>query len=369
VIDYPVVSYVFIGQLRDVQMPIYNEAIDKLNRNHSVLLNLRTGFGKTILACSLMCALSRVTLIVYSFSTLKTSWLESTLKTTNCQGCIWSINDNKNMPDKFSCILATPGMLKYIPEHVLPYIGCLIIDEMHTFCTQERISKLLTITPDYVIGLTATMKRADGMEEYIKLTIGNNIIERSISKDVHYMVYGYNTNIKITHELDNNGVPKWDTLNRNIAESKSVHELVVQVIYKMISQNRKIIVMSWSIDLTEALYNLAISSGIPCSKYKQTDTTYDDSPCVISTIGKSGTGFDEMEVCTNYSGTRLNTIILAGSTKSPQLLEQIVGRIARTDQQPIVIDLIHNNKILENHWKQRCKWYKKHGTVNMITSL
>ncbi len=77
---FPAISTKFKGELRDNQMIVRREAIDILEKNHSVIISCFTGFGKTIGAINLACKLRLKTLIIVTRVVLMNQWKESILK-------------------------------------------------------------------------------------------------------------------------------------------------------------------------------------------------------------------------------------------------------------------------------------------------
>ena len=70
----------------------------------------------------------------------------------------------------------------------------------------------------------------------------------------------------------------------------------------------------------------------------------------------------------DWGGQRSNMMILTGSTKSLSGLEQITGRVFRSEF-PTIIDLVDDNRICKRHWTQRRKWYEdpdRNGVIHYI---
>ncbi len=74
---------------------------------------------------------------------------------------------------------------------------------------------------------------------------------------------------------------------------------------------------------------------------------------LIGTSAKIGTGFDF---------DKLDTLLLAADVVEYYI--QFIGRIMRKDDvNPIIFDLVDNNKTLQKHYSERLKVYKKHGGI------
>jgi len=57
-------------------------------------------------------------------------------------------------------------------ENIDVPIDLLILDEAHLLCTQNNLNRLLALEPKYVIVLTATPERDDGMEKILTALAG-----------------------------------------------------------------------------------------------------------------------------------------------------------------------------------------------------
>ena len=70
-------------------------------------------------------------------------------------------------------------------------------------------------------------------------------------------------------------------------------------------------------------------------------------------------------VCPNWGGKRSSLMILTGSTKSLQALNQWTGRVFRA-KFPIILYLDDDNRISKNHWRDMKKWFlssDRNGTI------
>ena len=78
--NFPSMNVKFEGVLRDEQVIVKKEALEKLTNKGSVILSLHTGFGKTILAINLACNIKLKTLVIVNKIVLVKQWEESILK-------------------------------------------------------------------------------------------------------------------------------------------------------------------------------------------------------------------------------------------------------------------------------------------------
>ena len=55
-------------------------------------------------------------------------------------------------------------------------VGLVIVDEIHTICTNSFSKSLLHLFPRYLIGLSATPFRTDGMDKILELFCGPEVV-------------------------------------------------------------------------------------------------------------------------------------------------------------------------------------------------
>ncbi|GAG22362.1 unnamed protein product [marine sediment metagenome] len=88
----------------------------------------------------------------------------------------------------------------------------------------------------------------------------------------------------------------------------------------------------------------------------------------LCTSQKIGTGFDEKSACSTYNGIRINLMILTGSTKTPELLEQWAGR-GMNFNKPTIIHIVDDMAIIKRYWTSANKWYKsRNATITKFNS-
>nr|QBK89880.1 MAG: A18-like helicase [Pithovirus LCPAC101] len=368
--NHPNVKYTFIGgfdKLYDSQIQPTKEAIGYLKKSGSVILNLFTGAGKTIVASYLASLTHKLTLIMYTGDIIGKQWMSTFKDFTDAR--VWFIDQKgKNLPPKGGAhvIVCMDTRVHWLSQEYVDKIGTVIIDEVHTFCTPERIKCILSVTPQFVIAASATITRGDGLHSIIHSVCGQNIVRRISTKP--FKVYKYLTGIYIDAKKNINGVLDWSDFTLKQAISEERRKEVIGLIRA--HPTYKILILTWRCEKhVIPLYHYLTSHGIKCDYMSGKKKTYKDSPVLIGTIKKIGTGFDEKAACDDYNGTRIDMLIKLGSTKSPELLEQISGRAFRAEF-PIIIDFVDDHPLSENHFTKIAEpWYiSRNGSVQIVES-
>jgi superfamily II DNA or RNA helicase len=386
---FPVLSSTFDGTLRDSQMVVRREAIDLLEKNHSVIISCFTGFGKTIGAINLACKLRLKTLIVVTRVVLMNQWEESILKfcnSTNKSIPIVEIVSSSSKDDYVMCDFAIINAINIhkMEPGFLESFGTVIVDEVHLVMARKTFQSLLHLTPRYLIALSATSYRSDGLDALFSIFFGKEKIIRELHRD--HTIYRVNTLFKPQVKYAINGKMDWNALLEDQASNEERNRLIVNIVKENSSRTFLILVKrikqgEWlaleiekelekmfgkkELSMEDKMEKCDINPQISKVKEKKkgnhskyvatlfgSNQEFDKScKVLIGTSAKIGTGFDF---------DRLDTLLLAADVRDYYI--QFIGRIMRRDDvKPVIFDLVDNNKTLFKHYTERLNVYKKHG--------
>ena len=286
--------------------------------------------------------------MIYSLEVLENQWLKSIQEFSTAK--VWICGTPQ--PESFDVILSMQGQIDKIPQEIRNQIGCLIVDEAHLFCTQIRAETLMKIRPKFLIGLTATYEKENGMQKVLDLFFGKLVV---CHRRVHVTVHKLETEIGVSGQRNAQGKVDWNVLQNELAENEVRNQFIVD--FLMMNKEYKILAFTSRVNHAKVIYNMLKgkdSVAVMTGKEK----SYSDSRILIGTSGKLGTGFDDAMACQDFDGTRFNMIVFLFSMKSLALLEQLLGRGCRIDN-PILVDFVDDHAILRGHWNKRNKYYKE----------
>jgi superfamily II DNA or RNA helicase len=163
------VDLTFTGQLEDFQAAAVNAVMP-----HDLgVLEAPTGSGKTVMALALAARRRQPTLIVVHTKALLNQWvarIETFLGIP--AGEIGVIGNGKwVVGDRVTVTLVQS--LHRVVHQVVPHIGFLIVDECHR-CPSKTFTEAVTAFDcRYMLGLTATPCRRDGLDRFIWWALGD----------------------------------------------------------------------------------------------------------------------------------------------------------------------------------------------------
>lgn len=228
------------------------------------------------------------------------------------------------------------------------HVGILIVDEAHTICTENMSRALFYFKPKYLIGLTATPDRTDGMGKILDLYFGTERIVRKLRRP--FNAYVYNTGFKPKSQQNAQGRLDWNSvLESQALEEKRNCEIVDVVRY---FKTRTFLILCKRIDQTNILLKKLKAAGEDVDVFVGTKRTFNyESRILLSTYSKTGVGFDH---------PRLDALIVASDVEEG--IEQYVGRVfRREDVVPIVFDFLDKMHTLFKHFLTRRLLYLSIG--------
>jgi len=188
----------------------------------------------------------------------------------------------------------------------------------------EKLSESFSyIQPRYLIGLSATPYRSDGMDALLEVYFGKDKIFRKLYHK-HY-VYKVKTTFVPEFQLGRNGKIDWNSLIESQTSDQNRNELIVRIC--RFFKNRTFLILSKRISQVMWLVD----------RFKELGES------VTSLVGvQKKCDFDSRDV--------------------EEYFIQYLGRIfRREDSEPLVFDILDDNQILAKHYRTRQKIYREHG--------
>lgn len=338
----------FIGRLRPEQQMIQKEAIERLNQQGSILIAVYPGGGKTITSLSMCSKIGMRTLILVNRVVLMDQWKRSILQFFSDHVRVQVVESKDEMEDGMDFYIMNALNVPKRAASAFDRIGTVIVDEVHMMITQVFVRSLAYVAPRYLIGLSATPYRPDGLDVLLDLYFGEARIVRKLQR--HHVVYVVQTGIEIEGQKDDRGKLMWNTVLQAQMEHTERNDFIRRLC--LFFKERSILILCKRVEHIVALRDRIVCPEATVATLKGSEIDYDpNARILIASIQKVGTGF---------SHDRLDMLILACDTEEYFL--QYLGRVfRRPDVVPIVIDVVDKNPVLRRHARTRRAVYQECG--------
>ncbi len=327
------------------------------------ILSLHCGAGKTILALYFISQLKKKTMVIVHKEFLMNQWKERIefalpgAKVGIIQGQKCDIDC-----DIVIAMLQTLSM-KQFPMNAFDDIGHIIIDECHRIPSKVFSRALFKINSPYMLGLSATPNRKDGLTKVLKWFIGDIIFsmkgakERTIVQVERMMCESefeeYNKEI-----LAYNGNVVIATMINNIAGYYKRTFAIMRRVVEKLKENpaRQVLILSDRKQHLADMERCAIQMGFDSIGYyvggmKEKDLKESESKrLLLGTFPMANEGLDIKS---------LNGLVIS-SPKSDII--QTVGRILRQKHKecdPWILDVVDQFSVFNNQAKKRFELYRK----------
>lgn len=346
----------FNTTLRAVQREIKEECIAQLNSKGCVLISLYPGAGKTCLSIFLASRIGLKTLIVCHRLVLIEQWQAAISRFINEPRVGFlksSLSDEKlkkQLDNDF--LLINAQNVKKIGWEALRDVGLVIVDEIHAIMAESLSECMSYLTPRYLIGLSATPHRPDGLDKLLDFYFGDPA--KRIVRELHHPHDVYHIPTSITYEEDSK--TQWSALISSQCNNQRRNELIVDILLHPVFRHRHFLVLCKRVD--QAKY---IADRVLEREEKETvsvmteDTNHFDANAriIVASIQKCGVGF---------SHDILDALVMASDVE--EYFIQYLARVMRTEHvKPIVFDVVDNHPTLKRHFRTRKQVYDESGGV------
>ena len=332
----------FQGKLR----PYQEEAVDKTDDSCCGVIAAATGSGKTVMALAIIAKKRERTLIVVNSKTLLDQWrsaVESSLKIDEVpvgkvrrkrQSPIGTLDGSRG--DKLTGIIDI-AMLQSLSSHIekgkefKTGYGLVIVDECHHIAADKFRAVLKCFDAKYVYGLSATVKRADGLERIVFSECGNVLFSYDAARLAYsrgiaqYFIPRFLGTVLPENRMSFTALLNW------IADNETRNAAIAEDVRRAYESGRSILVLTRRVEQNKAiarrLAELGVPSLVPKSTMKQGDMKHMlqeacalGHPVIIATDKLLGEGVD-IPV--------LDTLVLASPFMQEGAIQQYAGRISR----------------------------------------
>ncbi len=325
-------------------------AIDRISENDFCICVAPPGFGKTLIGAKMFELRVCSTLIIVNKNMLLNQWIDRFIDyfgyTKKDIGYLGK-GDNK-LNGKID--VATMQSLKNNPDIINNY-SFVIVDECHHIpaITFEQIVK--QFFGKYILGLSATPNRKDGLEPILFQQLGKVAYEYKKKKT-------FNNKLEVVRTEFTSNADNYATLINELCIDETRNNQIIKYIKRY--NDRKILVLTDRIEHINVLEKMleienfdfvSIHGSMNKKDQVKKMKLVESKELILATTSYFGEGIDF---------PHLNTIIFATPISYYGRLVQYLGRIGRGNQECLAIDFLdYKNAMLNSAYKKRVEGYKQ----------
>ncbi|WP_034622501.1 DEAD/DEAH box helicase [Desulfovermiculus halophilus] len=345
------IELTFKGELRDYQL----RAVQDVTQRAFGVLEAATGSGKTIMALAIIAARKQPCLILVHTKELLHQWADRIRSFLGIEPGL--IGDGK-----LDVQPVTVGLVHTVRKHLdeLPlHFGHIVVDEAHRTPSTMFTETVQAFDSKFMLGLSATPYRRDGLTKLIYLTLGDRVHQvdaqelKTNGAVMAPVVVRRETSFQYAYADDYTKM-----ISALVRDQDRNRQIAADVIQQARSKPGTALLVSDRVAHCNTFADLIENSGLKvrvltgqCSKQKREQIVSDVQAgkvnVLCSTVQLLGEGFD----CSGLSSLFLGTPI-----KFKGRLLQVVGRILRPGdgKRPIVFDYVDSHvDVLKSQAKSR----------------
>jgi superfamily II DNA or RNA helicase len=350
----------FNGKLRDEQVPIEETYLDSAKKKGGGIISLRCGGGKTVLALHIFYRLQKKAIVVVHKDFLMTQWRDR-IKQFLPEARIGKIQQNTVDIENKDIVLAMVQSLsmKEYDDETFDSFGLAIFDECHHLGAEVFHRSMSKVASKYMLGLSATPKRKDGLTKVFEWYIGPIVFSQKTKNNDYaevQLIPFESDDVQYSKiELNFRKEPCMPKMINNICGYKKRTNVIIDLLKKYYNEDRNILILSDRRGHLEEISKIIsdYSWGFYVGGMKPEQLRESQQKRILlATFSMASEGMDIPS---------LDTVILS-SPKSD--VEQSVGRIFRKKQcdrirHPLIIDIQDKFSSFDKQSQKRVQFYHK----------
>ena len=330
----PEIDLTFRGSLRPYQQQACNSAMD----SSMGVLEAGTGSGKTAMAGAVIAARKQPVLVLVHSKELLYQWRDRIEQFLGVEAGL--IGDGRFEVRPLSVAIVNTARNRL--DELVDRFGHLVMDECHRVPASMFTETTTAFTAKYLLGLSATPYRRDGMDKLIGWFVGEHRVQvdmctlQEVGAVLRPKIIERETAFEYRYRDSND----YAQMLKALTQDQARNEIIAADIRQQAEQGRTALVVSDRVAHLERLTELAGITGARLltgrvSKNERQEIVADlragSVPVLLSTLALIGEGFD----CPG-----LDSLLIASPVRFSGRLKQVVGRVLRPadGKTPCVID-------------------------------
>ena len=334
--------------------------------NHRFLLADFTVVHNTVCALSIACTLGLKTLIVVHKEFLMNQWIERigqfvpAARVGRLQQGTMEVGDR----DVVVAMIHSIALRAYPPQ-VFDGFGLTIVDESHHVSAPVFSQAMFAANSPYVLGLTATPERKDGLQRVLHWFLGDIAFQTVRTERADVVVDAVRFDLELPPEgppvQRRTGKVCMPTLITMLTENASRNELILDIVRKHAAAGRKIIVLSdrrTHCDLLHRRLGAEYPSGLYVGGMSESDLNASATRAVIlATYAMATEGLDIPALDTLVLATPKSDVVQA----SGRILRENSDSAKKKVHAPLIVDVVDAFGMFYAQFNKRRKFYVASG--------
>lgn len=339
--------------------------IDPTNPNtcvcHPVFGHIYTGFGKTY-STIIWAARKKLPILVFiNTDPIRQGWVKSFKEILGID--VYEVSGS-TLEKRDVCICSIQLAVKHnYSRDIYSHYGTVICDEADVLCTQLSVNVMLDLAPKYFIGLTATVRRPDGLDKVMDIFWGHRKywIKRlkefgeECTMRLHILYTGQN----VPSINNKRGNLDWNAMAESIANIYERNVMIRNLC--LLHKDSKVLILCKRKEHVQTLVQMLREVGEDVASYYDTDKQYFDAHILVATVSKAGRGYDDKSVSAAFDGRRFDVLIM---TMTMRNADQAMGRALRGEKLNLYL-CVDDNPTMKNHAEEMRKTNAKRGATIM----
>lgn len=261
----------FAGALR----PEQQDAVQRMSGRCLGMISAHTGFGKTVVGCALIAERKARTLIIVPTMNIAKQWQRASLLFLKIfsesaheitkkghlvkKKKVEIISGTRNHPSKLVDIVNIRKLIRLSSaerKRLYQDYQQIIIDECHHISAKTFEETLIEANTQYIVGLTATPERKDGLEDFMYYRCGP-ILYRSQKDESSYLISRY-IYPRYSNAFENRRALSGATYTQKIKElanNDARNTQIVSDVKSALAEGRHVLLLSERISHLKKLYS------------------------------------------------------------------------------------------------------------------
>lgn len=342
------------------------EVLDEINSNrNNGVIHAECGTGKTYMALRHICKKGKKALVIMHRNFLIEQWknhIDNLIENVS----VGTIADGEyDYEDKDIVLALVQTLRKNVPDDLNSSVGLVVVDESHRVPAETYLSTVSKLNAKHRLGLTATDRRKDGLEDLVYWSLGKpTYMDVQPKHRMQPTIYMVQTGIEYDEPL-NKYTGKIDLqsfiTDVNDIEENELAQMRVDLITRFVRKNieKNILILNDRVAFCENYVEL-LQKQFSNKKVELftggTDRDMDrlgNADIIVATKQMAAEGMDipHLEVLMNTS-----------IHSNRRYCQQATGRIMRSTEhktEPIVYDFVDKNSVTQAMATNRKKFYNE----------